>query len=199
MTQRPRWFTNTKPGHSQWYIKRFRTMAREGADLEGEARLIDAMVARGSRILDAGCGPGRVGGALHRRGHTVVGVDVDPELIEAAEQDHPGPRWVVGDLAAIDLAALGEEEPFDLAVVPGNVMVFLAPDSERAVLRNLAGCVRTGGRIVIGFRREETYPYERFDADIAAVGLSLEHRFATWELDPFTDESDFAVSVLRVR
>lgn len=62
MTQRPRWFTNTKPGHSQWYIERFRTMAREGADLEGEARLIDAMVARGSRILDAGCGPGRVGG-----------------------------------------------------------------------------------------------------------------------------------------
>src|SRR5690606_41980126 len=136
MTQRPRWFTNTKPGHSQWYIERFRTMAREGADLEGEARLIDAMVARGSRILDAGCGPGRVGGALHRRGHTVVGVDVDPELIEAAEQDHPGPRWAGGDLAAIDLAALGEEEPFDLAVVPGNVMVFLAPDSERAVLRD---------------------------------------------------------------
>src|SRR5690606_41650925 len=107
MTQRPRWFTNTKPGHSQWYIERFRTMAREGADLEGEARLIDAMVARGSRILDAGCGPGRVGGALHRRGHAVGGVDVDPELMEAAGEDHPGPRWVVGDLAADDRAAQG--------------------------------------------------------------------------------------------
>jgi hypothetical protein len=35
-------------------------MARDGADLAGEARLIDAMVARGSGILDAGCGSGRV-------------------------------------------------------------------------------------------------------------------------------------------
>lgn len=196
--QRPRWFTDTQPGHSAWYIERFRTMAQEGADLEGEARLVDAMVPPASRVLDAGCGPGRVGGALHRRGHTVVGVDVDPALIEAAEQDYPGPRWVVGDLSSVDLASLGEQQPFDLAVMPGNVMVFLAEGSERAVLRQLAGCVRPGGRIVIGYRREQTYPYERFDEDVAAVGLRHEHRFSTWELDPFTDESNFAVNVLRV-
>ena len=54
-------------------------MRRDGADLHGEARLIDAMLPRGARILDAGAGPGRVGGELSRRGHTVVGVDVDPE------------------------------------------------------------------------------------------------------------------------
>lgn len=198
MTDQPRWFTNTGPGHSDWYIERFRSMAREGADLAGEARLVDAMAQRGARILDAGCGPGRVADALHRRGHTVVGADVDPALIKAAEQDYPGPRWVVADLAAVDLATLGEEEPFDLAVVPGNVMVFLAPGSERDVLRNLRGCVRVGGRIVIGFRREEIYPYSRFDEDIPAAGLRLEQRFATWELDPFTEDSDFAVSVLRV-
>lgn len=198
MTDRPRWFTDTKPGHSQWYIERFRTMGREGADLEGEARLVDAMVPPGSRVLDAGCGPGRVAGALHRRGHTVVGVDVDAALIEAAEEDHPGPRWVVGDLSTVDLAALGEREPFDLAVIAGNVMVFLAPGSERSVLRRVSGCVRSGGRVVIGYRREDSYPYERFDEDAAAVGLRREFRFSTWGLDPFTDASDFAVTVLRV-
>ena len=57
------------PGHSQWYIERFRTMVAEGADIDGEARMVDAMVPRGARILDAGCGPGRVGAELASRGH----------------------------------------------------------------------------------------------------------------------------------
>lgn len=196
MSTKPRWFTDTKDGHSQWYIERFRTMASEGVDLAGEARMIDAMLPRRSRVLDAGCGPGRLGGELHQRGHVVVGVDVDPELIAAAEEDHPGPRWLVGDLAELDLA---DEEPFDIAVVAGNVMLFVAPGTERRVLERLAAHVRPGARIVIGFRRAEEYSYGRFDADITAAGLTLEHRFSTWDLEPFTRESDFAVSVLRTR
>ncbi len=66
MTGQPRWFTDTKDGHSQWYVDRFRTLAAEGADLEGEARLVDAMRPRGARILDAGCGPGRLAGRAAR-------------------------------------------------------------------------------------------------------------------------------------
>src|SRR5690606_23290857 len=131
----PRWITDTKEGHSEWYVERFRSMAAEGADLAGEARLVDTMVPRGARILDAGCGPGRVGGELHARGHTVVGVDVDPVLVAAAAEDHPGPTWLVGDLAELDLPARGIDEPFDLAVMAGNVMVFLAPGTEAEVLR----------------------------------------------------------------
>ncbi|MER6594533.1 SAM-dependent methyltransferase, partial [Micromonospora purpureochromogenes] len=49
MTNPTRWATETGPGHSQWYIDRFRKLAAEGADLAGEARLVDAMVAPGSR------------------------------------------------------------------------------------------------------------------------------------------------------
>ena len=136
-----RWVTDTSAGHSEWYVERFRTMAAEGADLAGEARLVDAMVRRGARVLDAGCGSGRVGAELAARGHTVVGVDADPVLIEAARSDHPGPRWLVADLAELDLAAEGEPEPFDAAVLAGNVVVFVAPGTEAQVLGRVAAHV----------------------------------------------------------
>lgn len=193
----PRWITETKDGHSQWYIERFRTMAAEGADLAGEARLVDAMVPRGARLLDAGCGPGRVGGELHARGHTVVGVDVDPELIAAAEEDHPGPRWIVQDLAELDLAAHGITEPFDAAVLAGNVMVFLAPGTEAEVLRRVGAHIGPDGFVVVGFHTHRELPLDAFDAAAADAGLRIEHRFATWDLRAWHDDADFAVTVLR--
>lgn len=197
MARPPRWVTETKDDHSEWYVERFRTMAAAGDDLAGEARMIDAMVPRGARILDAGCGPGRVGAELHARGHEVVGVDVDPVLIEAAEADHPGPRWLVGDLAELDLAAQGEPAPFDLAFMAGNVMVFLAPDTETEVLRRVAAHVKPDGAIVVGFHVNRELPLAQFDDAVAAAGLAIEHRFATWDLRVWHDDADFAVTVLR--
>lgn len=196
MARPTRWETDTNEGHSQWYIERFRTMAAEGTDLAGEARLVDAMLPRGARVLDAGCGPGRVGAELHARGHTVVGVDVDPELIAAAEQDHPGPTWLVGDLAELDLVARGEPEPFDGAVLAGNVMAFVAPDSERDVLEHVARHVRSDGFVVVGFHVDRLDLGE-FDRSAEQAGLRVEHRFGTWDLKPFDASSDFAVTVLR--
>jgi SAM-dependent methyltransferase len=194
---RPRWFTDTEDGHSEWYVDRFRNLARDGADLEGEARLVDAMVSPKSRILDAGCGPGRTGGALHRRGHQVVGVDVDPVLIEAARADHPGPRWLIADLSTLDLSTAGEGEPFDAIVCAGNVMVFLAPGSEAAVLRTFATHLADDGFVIVGFRMGDRLSLSAFDDAVKAARLRVEHRFATWDLRPWHRKADFAVTVLR--
>src|SRR5690606_1111317 len=159
--------TTANPGHSAWYIERFRTMAANGDDLGGEARMIDAMVPRGARILDAGCGPGRVGAYLHAAGHEVVGVDLDPELIAAAETDHPGPTWLVGDLAELDLPALGIPAGFDAIVCAGNVMPFLAEDTRRPVLERFRAHLASDGRAAIGFGTGRGYPVEGFLADAA--------------------------------
>lgn len=200
-TPRPRWFTETKDGHSEWYRDRFRDLAAEGADLQGEARFADALSARGSRILDAGCGGGRMAGALHVAGHVAYGLDADPLLIEAAQQDYPGPTYRVRDLTELTLADV-DDEPVDLVMCAGNVMSFVAAGTEARVIQRLCSVVRPGGRVVLGYRREESYPYDQFDADVAALAIRrevrLEHRFSTWHLDPFTADADFAVSILRV-
>jgi 2-polyprenyl-3-methyl-5-hydroxy-6-metoxy-1,4-benzoquinol methylase len=185
------------PDHSRWYIERFRAMEAAGHDLHGEARLIDAMAHRNARILDAGCGPGRVGGRLHALGHTVVGIDIDPELIAAAEEDHPGPRWIVGDLATIDLRAAGVEADFDVIVSAGNVVTFVEASSRPSVLANLARMLAPDGRLVIGFGTERGYTFDAFSADATAGGLTFDLRLATWDLRPWTPASDFLVAVLR--
>ena len=185
-----------EPGHSERYVERFRTLAAEGADLHGEARLVDAMVGRGARILDAGCGPGRVGGRLHELGHEVVGVDLDPVLIDAAAHDHPGPTWLVGDLAELDLPALGVESGFDVVVCAGNVMGFLDPATRRRVLANLGAVLNDGGRIVAGFGSGGDYPFDDFFDDVGRAGLVTELRLSTWDLRPFIASSGFLVAVL---
>jgi SAM-dependent methyltransferase len=195
---RNRWIEliEKNPGHSSWYVERFRSMAAAGDDLGGEARLVDAMVARASRVLDAGCGPGRVGSQLAAAGHEVVGVDIDPVLIAAAQHDHPGPTWVVADLAELDLAAVGIVEGFDVIVCAGNVMTFLDPATRRPVLARLSSHLRDGGRIVIGFGAGRDYSFAEFFDDVDQAGLTPGVLFSTWDLRPFATDSDFLVAVL---
>ena len=193
-----RWLAKIEenPDHSDWYVERFRTLAAEGADLHGEARFVDAMLGRGARVLDAGCGPGRVGGRLAELGHEVVGVDLDPVLIAAAERDHPGPLWLVDDLAELDLPARGVDAGFDVVVCAGNVLGFLDPATRRDVLANLRSVLAPGGRIVTGFGSGGDYPFDEFFDDVAQVGLVAELRLSTWDLRPFTIGSEFLVAVL---
>ena len=201
MTERSEWtrIIEEDPEHSARYIQRFRDMAARGFDLGGEARMIDAMTARESRVLDAGCGPGRVGAILHAAGHTVVGVDGDPALIDAANLDYPGPTWLVGDLAVLDLPAQGIAEPFDAIVCAGNVVTFLAPSTRRTVLERLHDHLAADGRLVIGFGSGRDYSFSDFFDDATSAGLVTDARFSTWDLRPFEDESDFLVVVLSRR
>jgi SAM-dependent methyltransferase len=192
-----RWIelTERNPGHSSWYIERFRSMEQAGDDIVGEARLIDAMVPRGSSVLDAGCGPGRTGGYLARQGHRVVGVDIDAALIAAAKEDHPEATWLVADLSELDLPGTA----FDIAVCAGNVMTFLDPATRRAALERIAAHLNPGGRIVTGFGAGRDYPFDEFFVDVERAGLVPDLRVSTWDLRPFTDTSDFLVAVLSRR
>ena len=187
--------TAADPTHSARYVERFRDLAAAGTDIVGEARLVDAMLERGSRVLDAGCGAGRLGGYLHRAGHDVVGVDVDPVLIDAAELDYPGPRWLVDDLALLNLPERGITAKFDVVLCAGNVMGFVAVPTRRDVLAGFARHVAPDGRVVVGFGRGRGYDFDVFLADAEAANLEVDLLRSTWDLRPFTPNSDFLVAV----
>lgn len=196
MTESPaaRWFDEWTIEQRQEYAGRFRKLAASGQDIDGEARLVDALADRCARILDAGCGSGRMAAYLAAQGHHAVGVDIDPLLIEAGRSDYPGLPLHVLDLREVS----PELGAFDVVASAGNVMVFLEPGSERAVLAALASVLRAGGRAVFGFATDRAYTHDQLDEDTAAVGWTREARWGTWQMDPYVaGESDWAVSVYR--
>lgn len=101
------------------------------------------------------------------------------------------------DLSELDLSGEGESEPFDAAVLAGNVMVFVAPDTETEVLRRVGQHVRPGGSVVVGFHVDRHLALADFDRYVVEASLRVEHRFATWDLVAWHDDADFAVTVLR--
>jgi SAM-dependent methyltransferase len=202
--------THETPTPTRWelgehggFAAHFGELIEAGADIEGEARLADALLPRGATVLDAGAGFGRIGAALQARGHHVVAAEKDPDLVAMAAKHHPGLPVVRTDLLALSpelLAAQGHPSRYDLIVLVGNVMVLLAPDTERQVLGTLASLLADDGRILVGFHpvrafaNARDYPVEEFVADVEAVGLRVQHRFGSYELAPPTDE--YVVAVL---
>src|SRR5687767_13938968 len=199
MTEASMWtrMTEENPEHSAAYIQRFRDLAAAGQDLVGEARLVDAMLPRGARVLDAGSGTGRVGAHLAAVGHDVVGVDGDPVLVAEARQEHPTAKWLVGDLVELDLPAAGIAEPFHAIVCAGNAMTFLAESTRVEVLRRMRAHVRDDGRAAIGFGAGRGYEFADFLADAATAGWARDLLLSTWDLRPYTEDAQFFVALLR--
>ena len=181
------------------YADRFASLAARGDDVHGEAEFVHSFLAPGSRVLDAGCGTGRVGLRLHDLGHRVVGVDADEGMVDVARRRSPGPRWEVADLATLDLG-----ETVDLVVMAGNIVPFLSGGRLGPAMERLAAHLVTGGAVVCGYGLDEQHvptggllvSLEEYDRACSAAGLVLDDRFDGWDGAPYT-ESGYAVSMHR--
>ena len=186
-----RWSETDAPKGDE-YDARWAAMAARGENPHGEVDFVESLEPEGS-VLDAGCGTGRVAIELARRGHDVVGVDLDETMLATARANAPDLSWVQADLTTVDLG-----RTFDAVVLAGNVMIFVAPGSEQQVVARAATHLRSGGHLVAGFQlRTGGYDVAAYDADCEAAGLVPVARHATWQGDPWTAGGDYAVSVHR--
>lgn len=80
--------------------------------------LADIGIADGARVLDVGCGLGHFATWLAERGTRVsyTGLDLTPELVTAAQEQHPQHRFVQGSV--LDPSVLPDER-FDVVVASG--------------------------------------------------------------------------------
>jgi len=206
-----RWQRSDRP-RGQDYDARWAQLAADGHGVHGEADLIEALLREtgGTRVLDAGCGTGRVAIELAARGFTVLGVDADPAMLTAARAKAPQLTWIEADLvatvAALTSGTTGASgasgasvtDRFDVVALAGNVMIFLDRGTEAAVVAQLAATLAPGGLLVAGFQLVTgRLSLPRYDEIAASAGLELVHRWATWDRQPF-DGGDYAVSVHRL-
>jgi SAM-dependent methyltransferase len=196
--QPTRWEQMPSRGGAAGYARRFAELAASGVDTHGEAALCTGLVQQGSRVLDAGCGTGRVAVRLAELGYRCVGVDTDSSMLDQARAASDDVSWVRADLAE----PLEFPAPFDLVVAAGNVMPLLAAGTELPVLSNLASYLVADGLLVTGFGLDpahlplEAAPFDlaQFDQWCEAAGLRLRQRFSTWDGSPW-DDGGYAVSV----
>jgi SAM-dependent methyltransferase len=187
-----RWHSSDVPRGAD-YDRRFDDLAATGMDMHGEAALVASY--RPATVLDAGCGTGRVAIELARRGHDVVGTDVDPAMLAAARTKAPALTWLEADLTdpGLDLG-----RTFDVVVLAGNVLIFVPTGTEGRAIANAARFLAPGGRLVAGYSLHPGgLQPPGHDAPATAAGLELEDRWSTWDRRPYAPGDAYAVSVHR--
>ncbi|SCG35989.1 Ubiquinone/menaquinone biosynthesis C-methylase UbiE [Micromonospora echinaurantiaca] len=123
-----------------------------------------------ARVLDLGCGTGRLTLALAAAGHTVTGVDPAAASLAAARAKPGAERvtWIEGTSARLP------DRAYDVAVLTSHVAQFLVTDAEwAATLADLRRALVPGGRLVFDARDPADRRWERWNPDESRRWIAL--------------------------
>ncbi|GAB3304823.1 methyltransferase domain-containing protein [Epidermidibacterium keratini] len=193
-----RWQELTGGASGERYAAAMAARAKTGADMHGEASFVADRIAAPARILDAGCGTGRVGIRLAELGYDVGGVDLDESMLAVARRTAPHIDWVRSDLAEY-----ADPDGFDAIICAGNVIPLLADGALDTTMRQLASQSRPNGTAIFGFGLDAAHlpagcdptPLADFDAATELAGLQTVERYASWDGAAYSPDAGYAVTV----
>jgi SAM-dependent methyltransferase len=98
-------------------------------------------------VADVGCGPGQVTSELRRLGLDVFGIDLSPGMVELARRSHPGLRFEVGSMLALDLpeASLG-------GLLAHYSIIHIPPERLPQVFAEFCRVLAPGGQALLVFQ-----------------------------------------------
>lgn len=147
-----------------------------------------------ARVLDLGCGTGRLTLAIARTGASVSGVDPDEASILAARQKPGSDRveWVLGDSRAI-----GADQRFDAAIMSSNVVQAILEDRELSrTFRDVAAHMPPGGQLAFDARDPRARGWEDWTKERSLRTIQLpegpsHHWYQTTRVDESRGLVDF--------
>jgi SAM-dependent methyltransferase len=171
-------------------------------DIHGEASFVESLLPPPARVLDAGCGTGRVATQLTALGYHCVGVDADPDMVAVAQRRDPSTHFVRQDLRALQLRS----QAFELVLLAGNVVPLLASGTLQDVVNRLVAHLQPGGFVVAGFGLDTGHlppgvpptPLEDYERACEVAGLSPLRRHATWDGLAWAPDAGYVVAVHRL-
>jgi SAM-dependent methyltransferase len=143
------------------------------------------------RVVDFGCGTGRLAIAMAAAGHEVTGIEPARASLDAARRK-PGAervRWVEGSVGSLPVRA------FDAALMTSHVAQFMVDDGEwRAALRALRRSLDRGGRLIFDSRDPDDERWTRWNPAESRRTVVLPGGEAVDVWVEVTDETDRVVT-----
>ncbi|WP_026360741.1 class I SAM-dependent DNA methyltransferase [Amycolatopsis nigrescens] len=125
----------------------------------------------GGPVADVGCGPGHTTALLRELGADAFGIDLSPAMIEIARREHPGARFEVGSMTALELA-----DDSLAGVLAWWSLIHIPDEAVPGVLEQFHRVLRPGGVLAVGFHVGDdehgdqpvrTYGYRRQPSRVA--------------------------------
>lgn len=114
-----------------------------------EIRVFAEKVKLGDKILDLGCGNGRLLEALGSKEISYLGVDNSSELIKLAQANYPTRQFIVGDILALDNISGVLDKAYDFIFCLAVLQHIPSQKLRVEVLKLMGEKIKAGGEIII--------------------------------------------------